>query len=466
MLVTALGHATALVEVDRANILVDPVLGDELGEGLLVPCPARTLDLARLPRIDLVTLTSIHHDHVDFASLARLPRDCRIVCPRSPTLEYALGRLGFTRVLAVAPNTRVKIGRSEILTTLSVRSPTELGIVIKDPSGIFWHQGDSVPSPENIDHLRRTVGNIDLLFAAYAVQSFAYYGSQRARYPTQYLHGAATCAERIAPRLVVPASAGFRYRAPMDWVNSFVFPISRERYLDELARVAPGLKRDIGNPGDVFEIRAGAVLRKPGASPIVTSMTDDTHRIAFDPTSFVPPSADPNLDGYPEDELRRDVEALFDELSAFVREGYDGTDAALREYRRIRTTYGLGVVFPDGAHRSITIDFAGATPKITRSEGGPRDALVTHRLPASVIVARSRYERRYDFSGGLMRLSIISPASYVDGKVVIEANEPTDLTLHMIEVRPPGPEQNGFRHMDYAVSSIAGSSNTATGAQP
>src|SRR6185436_15134170 len=94
----------------------------------------------------------------------------------------------------------------------------------------------------------------------------------------------------IRPRMTVPGSAGFRFAGVgMEWCNAFLFPMSRERFVADLARLAPELKTRIANPGDVFEIDRGTVKHHVAASPIARTLDDDTPLLQFDTTAPIPP---------------------------------------------------------------------------------------------------------------------------------------------------------------------------------
>ena len=49
MRVATLGHAGLYVETADQRILVDPVFAETLAEGVLRYCPARTVDLEKMP---------------------------------------------------------------------------------------------------------------------------------------------------------------------------------------------------------------------------------------------------------------------------------------------------------------------------------------------------------------------------------------------------------------------------------
>ena len=73
--VSWLGHASSFIQLAGCNILLDPVLSPRvspfrfLGPRRQVPMP---LDLPDLPRIDLLLVTHLHYDHLDFPTLQRL----------------------------------------------------------------------------------------------------------------------------------------------------------------------------------------------------------------------------------------------------------------------------------------------------------------------------------------------------------------------------------------------------------
>jgi L-ascorbate metabolism protein UlaG (beta-lactamase superfamily) len=101
--VTWVGHATMLVRLAGANILFDPAFSERAspftfaGPKRIVPLP---IDIADLPRIDLVLISHNHYDHLDLVSVLRLA-----AMPQgSPRFLVPLGlkawfeALGITRV--------------------------------------------------------------------------------------------------------------------------------------------------------------------------------------------------------------------------------------------------------------------------------------------------------------------------------------------------------------------------------
>jgi L-ascorbate metabolism protein UlaG (beta-lactamase superfamily) len=76
--ITWYGHASALVEIEGATVLLDPVWSERVSPSELVgphrlhPVPA---PLADLPPIDAVVISHDHYDHLDLATVTALARD-------------------------------------------------------------------------------------------------------------------------------------------------------------------------------------------------------------------------------------------------------------------------------------------------------------------------------------------------------------------------------------------------------
>jgi L-ascorbate metabolism protein UlaG (beta-lactamase superfamily) len=74
-----LGHATVLLNLFGSRVLTDPLLTEWLGPlRRLVKLPLRP---QALPPLDVITITHAHCDHLNRASLRRLPRRATLVVP-------------------------------------------------------------------------------------------------------------------------------------------------------------------------------------------------------------------------------------------------------------------------------------------------------------------------------------------------------------------------------------------------
>jgi len=241
----------------------------------------------------------------------------------------------------------------------------------------------------------------------------------------------------------------------MEWVNRVVFPISAARFLRELRRLNREARAAIGAPGDTFDIHNRTVTHHRHASPFVEVVDDDTSSTDFDAGAPVAPLSDPNLEDYPPATLQAEVEAAFEGLERFVRDGYHSGEKLVAWYRAQHLDYVLGVVFPDGRERSFRCRFDETNATFERTDGRARGALVTHRMAASVLAARARYDRRYEYSGGLSRLCMMTPASLVGGRVTLASSEPPDLLVHYLAHRAPGLSHHARMFVDRDLARLA-----------
>jgi L-ascorbate metabolism protein UlaG (beta-lactamase superfamily) len=84
--VSFVGHATMLIQIEGANILIDPVWA-ERASPLTRFGPKRLnapgIALEDLPPLDAILVTHNHYDHFDIATLSHLARErpCRVITP-------------------------------------------------------------------------------------------------------------------------------------------------------------------------------------------------------------------------------------------------------------------------------------------------------------------------------------------------------------------------------------------------
>lgn len=96
--ITFLGHACALISMNGANILTDPHLGRHI-MFFLWRKSAVPLRVKNLPRVDLLLISHGHYDHLDLATLRKLPREIPTVAP--PGLETILRLARRNRVVTL-----------------------------------------------------------------------------------------------------------------------------------------------------------------------------------------------------------------------------------------------------------------------------------------------------------------------------------------------------------------------------
>ena len=458
MKVTLLGHASLLVELDGATCLMDPVFVDPFEEGAVVSCPQRTVDLDALPAVDILILSHRHPDHFDIASLGRISREVDAICPADPLIVYVLKELGFKNVHPVPPMAPIQSERFEIFPTRSeVGTVQEFGVVFRDRSGTLWNQVDTALSEATVAAVRERFGGIDLLFSMYASQNFDFFDSRRTDFPAATHRDNLASVMRIGPRMVVPGSAGFRFCGAHAWLNAFLFPISRQRFVADLHRLAPEIEARIVNPGDVLDMEGGEVKVHRAASPVASMDSDDTRLIRFDPTAPIPPLVDPNPEAELVARLAGAVDRFVNDMHEYARRGYRDGDKTIGLYRARRASYAVGVVFPDGVTAWFLYKFGGHTPRLSRAPTAP-DADIVHKIAASVLVAWIEHRCSYFYARGYSRRSSTLYRLDRDGATVtVEPSPLPDLLMHFLLNVAEGSERAAKTLVDRQIAATLGS---------
>lgn len=466
MKVTLLGHASVLVEMDGAVCLMDPVFFDPFEEGAVVSCPKRVVHPERLPPVDTLIVSHRHPDHFDLVSLAQVPRDCDVIIPADPLLAYALQKLGFDRIQPVHPMGPILSERFELYPTESqVRTVREFGMVFKDSSGIFWNQVDSFLSPQTIDAVAARFGDIDLLFAMYASQNFEYFDGQSTNFPYTTHRQNLENVMRIGPRMVAPGSAGFRFCAAHAWLNSFVFPISRERFVMDVIRLGFRGAIEIMNPGDIFEIGGESVTYRAGASGVARLIEDDTTKIRFDPAAPVPELMDPNPDGHSQEILTQITDSFITNgIGPYARKGYQREDSVVSLYRRHLASYAIAVVFPDGATKWYRFEFDPETVRLLSGPEAEGTADMVHQIAASALAGWIEHTKSYFYVRAYSRRYGTPYKLYLEeGGVRLERQPLPDLLMHYLLNVMEGSESAAKRQVDLELRSILPESSERPG---
>jgi hypothetical protein len=414
---------------------MDPVFSDPFEDGAVTSCPKRVVYPERLPAIDILIVSHRHPDHFDIPSLARIPRDCDVICPADPLIAYTLRQLGFERIHPVHPMAAISSAGFELYPTKSeVRSVREFGMVFADRSGVFWNQVDSFLAGETIAAVADRFGRAALLLAMYASQTFDFLEDRSTRFPFA-IHGQnLETVQRIRPRVAVPGSAGFRFAGEAAALNPFLFPISRERFLADVQSLDADIRTEIANPGDVFVIDRESVERYPAASEVATMVEDDTRLIRFDPTQPVPDLRDPNADGHSLDTLA-DVcdRTLRHGLFEYARLGHATEDRVIKAYREHRTRYAIEIVFPESSAAHYYIEFTAHGPQLITGAPAAEPADMAHRIAASALLDWAECRKSYFYVRAYSRRhSVLYRLDQRQGHVHVVSYELPDLLMHYV----------------------------------
>ena len=450
MKVTLLGHASILVEMNGATCLMDPVFADPFEDGAVVTCPKRKVYPDRLPKVDILIISHRHPDHFDISSLALLSRDCTAICPADPLIVYALKKLGFRDIHPVHPMGEIRSEDWELYPTQSeVTSVREFGMVFHDSSGTFWNQVDTELSVTTIEAIAQRYGQIDLLFAMYASQNFDFFEDRSTDFPYGIHAANLENVLRIGPRMVVPGSAGFRFCEAQEWLNAFLFPISRERFTGDVQQLDTNIEARIMNPGDIIELRKQAVGHHPGASDVAETVEQDTARIRYDPTQSIPPLLDLNPGGFSLARLKELTENFVQGMGVFIDEGYQSNHPVIAQYLHHRVTYTVEIVYPDAEPDCYQFEFRANHVRLTTGEQANGHGSIVHRIAASALAEWFERRKSYFYVRAFSRrFSSLYQLSSTGGKVSVEPVLLPDLLMHYLLNESEGSEFAAKRHVD------------------
>ncbi|HEY2436623.1 MAG TPA: MBL fold metallo-hydrolase [Solirubrobacteraceae bacterium] len=245
--VTWLGHATALLELDGARLLTDPVIRDRIGPLIRVgPAIAKQT----LGRVDMVLISHLHADHTDPRSLRDLGSAVPILAPAGA--RGWLRRHGLRAVREVEPGAKIRAGGLQIRSTPAVhdvrRRPLgpraqPIGYVVEGSRSIYF-AGDT----DLFEGMTQMRGSIDA--ALLPVSGWGHRVGRGHLDPER----AARAAAMIAPAVAIPIHWGtFALAAPARR------PVDPERPAREFAaltaRGSPGIDVRLLAPGEQTELR-------------------------------------------------------------------------------------------------------------------------------------------------------------------------------------------------------------------
>jgi hypothetical protein len=251
----------------------------------------------------------------------------------------------------------------------------------------------------------------------------------------------------MAPRHIVPGSAGFRFCGGASWLNRFLFPISRQRFLADLKRAGFAGNAQIVNPGDVIAIEGGGMRINRGGSPIAVTLQDDSEWLSFDPTAPVPELADPNPEGLSRAALE---ERILPFLAGFKAYAEGEGDAVIRLYRAQRARFALSVVFPEGPPLSVRFDFGDG---LGREEA---EADVVNRIAASALADWIACDKSFFYvRAHSRRHQSVYEIACEGGAVRLKRVLLPDLLMHYLLNLAPGSKTAARRLVDRQIAGLS-----------
>lgn len=105
LITTYLGHATLLFEMDGKRLLSDPLFRSRI---TFLWRTGKRVDPAPLRDVDAVLISHLHHDHLDFASLAMLGNAIRLIVPKGAA--KVIKKHGYDNIQEIAIGETIQVG--------------------------------------------------------------------------------------------------------------------------------------------------------------------------------------------------------------------------------------------------------------------------------------------------------------------------------------------------------------------
>ncbi|MEH2368607.1 MBL fold metallo-hydrolase [Nostoc sp.] len=365
MQIQMIGHASIFVETYDCKILIDPVFGDSFCEGLNSVCPKREVIHELLPEFDFLIISHRHLDHFDIRTLAYLNKKVNVLIPPDKLIKNCLKKLGFSKIICLKDFQEVKNGSTTILTTRSENRLPEFGIVVSDESGVFWNVVDTILSYQTISFIRSRYSSISFLLANWQpMLEINYQLNESLLFPYSRYNQMLYDISLIQPKVIAPGANGFKYIQGSSWLNRVVFPVTIERFCEDVKIVCPEMKSTfILNPGDSLMFCNDQYHYTNDMCRFVKKIVDDRDSLDFLPVMINGNLIDQNTEKY---ELSLLKEVIYEEiclnLPDFIIKHWN---SFFVEHRRWQVIYQLEIFFPNGSKKWV-IDFSKENIEVTK----------------------------------------------------------------------------------------------------
>ena len=376
MITTMISHACLVIESRGTTLLTDPIFFDYLWEECNVQCPSIDLDLAKLPKVDILNISHRHQDHFDIRTLAYLAGDAGILAPdavvlapRDEILLEVLEKLEFKNITIVEDFKALEIKGLTLTPTPSLNKQDyfpEHGLLVHDGEVTLWNQVDTIVSPDMIKYMHRLYGQLDFAHVRYLPLlegNFSFH--LPLELPMEEYDSFLKVAAATRPKFAVPGSAGFKYRDEFGFLNQYSFPTTQEQFLRDLADFCPEIKTSVFYPSDRAVITPGGVEMQKAASEFVKIRVNDGHKVEFKPVAEVPPIRTRTQDkAQHEKEWQAVVDFIENRFVDLLVE-----KKAVRSWVDWKVVYQLEVFGQDGSE-IWCLDFAGEDAAIIKGRVG------------------------------------------------------------------------------------------------
>ncbi|MFL5832959.1 MAG: MBL fold metallo-hydrolase [Solirubrobacterales bacterium] len=244
---TYVGHSTALIDLDGARVLTDPVLGSHLGPLVrhgAPPRPEATEDL------DAVLVSHLHHDHADLGSLRKLGRDVRMLVP--PGSRRFFAHHGFLNAVELAPGESASAGSLTVTAVEArhdggrrrhARRSQAIGFLVEGTRSVYF-AGDTDIFPG----MKGLAAELD--FALLPIWGWGPTVGPGHLDP----EGAAEAAALLSPRVAIPIHWGTLYPFGLHHLRPDRLWHPGKEFLDCMGGAAPQVETRVLSPGEATSL--------------------------------------------------------------------------------------------------------------------------------------------------------------------------------------------------------------------
>lgn len=449
MKIEMIGHASIFIETQDAKFMMDPVLWDPHQEGILDVCPQRDVIIDQIPDFDILIISHKHLDHFDIRSLAHLPRTVEVIIPQDKLIEDSLRKLGYTKIYATDEFQELKIGAStNLMTTRSENRVPEFGVLLQDDSGVFWNCVDTELSLNTIGLILRKYAQIDFLLATWQpMMECNYQYNKSLAFPYEHYGQLLYNISLIRPKAISPGANAFKYINDSAFLNQIVFPVTREKFCQDVQGICPDLEGQIFplEPGDSIEFDQSNYHHQTGGCSFVKRIRDDRNELDFYPVTIAGKPVDSNSQNYDVKLMGEAIEeAIANDLITFIQAA---RHSLFHEHFHWNIVYQLDIVFPDGIQQWF-IDFS--QEPLTAQKGRNPLANLFACITASALYGLLKQQNGWDYVdlGGYYRnfnkvyrvtpYGLFQPHTYqipiTDPLIHLYANEEIENMMRDVEI--------------------------------
>jgi hypothetical protein len=293
MKISRILHAGYVFESGATQILFDPVFENPFSRNCHAFPDAR-FDLAQVRQLrpDAVFISHFHDDHCSMESLDLLDRATPIYLYCVFDELFAMIRaLGFADVQPLAVDTPVSIGAFEVIPRRALDADVDSMFQIRAEGLNVLNVVDAWMDPETLEQLKpyapwdmvlwpfQTMREVDVIAP-----------SRAARGPVALPEEWPQQLQTLAPRYVVPSSCQFQ-QEPWSWYNRAMFPITYQRFAQEVGEWLPSAQVVRLNPSVSVLLTADG-LTPAAPLPWVLPVGDQDIDFHYDENIVPPATAD------------------------------------------------------------------------------------------------------------------------------------------------------------------------------